>query len=80
MNGKRLSVPLSDEQHKAIKLAAMLSGKSIKDYTVSKLFPGGNIPNAETLRAIRDVEDVHDLTAYSLEAFLDDLRTMNDDS
>lgn len=80
MNIKRLSVPLSDEQHRAIKIAAMLDGLSIKDYILGKIFTQKPAPNNETLRAMQDVEEGRDLMSYTADEFIKELRNMNGDA
>ena len=35
----RLSIDLTEQQHKSIKAMAALQGKSIKEYAVERLFP-----------------------------------------
>ena len=75
---KRLSVPLNDNQHKAIKVAAMLNGQTIKEYILNKLFADKNIPNDDTLQAMRDIEENKNLTAFSTDDFLDELKNINE--
>lgn len=36
----RLTIDLTDEQHKALKAIAALEGKTIKQYSIEKLFRG----------------------------------------
>lgn len=79
MSMKRLSIPLNNDQHQAIKLAAMLKGQSMKDYILGKVFSGKNRPNKETLQAMRDVEENKNLTTYeSPDEFLKTLRGLNE--
>jgi hypothetical protein len=42
----RLTIDISDQQHQSIKAMAALQGKSIKDYTLERLFP---VPSDEEL-------------------------------
>lgn len=75
---KRLSVPLNENQHRAIKVAAMLNGQTIKEYILNKLFSNNNIPNDKTLQAMRDIEENKNLTTFSADDFLNELKTIND--
>ncbi|MEM9243970.1 MAG: hypothetical protein AAGA27_07985 [Pseudomonadota bacterium] len=76
---KRLSIPLSEEQHKLIKLSAIASGLSIKEYVLSKLIKKSKnssikTPNKATLKAIRDVEEGRNLISYkNVDEMLKDL-------
>uniref|UniRef100_UPI00334283E8 antitoxin n=1 Tax=Castellaniella defragrans TaxID=75697 RepID=UPI00334283E8 len=36
----RLTIDITPEQHKSLKALASLQGKTIKEYTLEKLFPG----------------------------------------
>jgi hypothetical protein len=36
----RLTIDISEQQHKALKAMAALQGKTIKEYAVERLFPG----------------------------------------
>lgn len=36
----RLTIDITDEQHKSLKALAALHGKTIKQYTLERLFPG----------------------------------------
>lgn len=38
----RLTIDISDDQHKTLKAAAALQGKSIKQYTLEQLFPAND--------------------------------------
>jgi uncharacterized protein (DUF1778 family) len=38
----RLTIDLTDEQHKTLKAIAALEGKSMKQYAVEKLLPAGD--------------------------------------
>lgn len=79
MSIKRLSIPLSNEQHKLIKLSAIASGLSIKEYVLSRLLkqktPSSvKVPNETTLKAMQDVEQRKNLKTYeSAEEMLEDL-------
>ncbi len=74
---KRLSIPLNESEHQAIKLAAMLQGQSIKEYILSKLFASKNIPNEETLKAMRNIEENNNLSSYTAESFLEELKDID---
>jgi len=37
----RLTIDLSDQQHQSLKALAALQGKTIKQYALERLFPGG---------------------------------------
>ena len=78
MSIKRLSVPLDENQHRAIKLAAMLNGQTIKEYILNKLFSAKTIPNDKTLQAMRDIEENKNLTAYTADEFLKELNIINE--
>lgn len=77
---KRLSVPLDESQHQAIKLAAMLNGQTIKEYILKKLFSDKNIPNDKTIQAMRDIEENNNLTTFTADEFLSELNTISDDA
>tara|TARA_B100001996_G_C18191615_1_gene412372 strand:+ start:56 stop:304 length:249 start_codon:yes stop_codon:yes gene_type:complete len=80
MNIKRLSIPVDASQHQAIKVAAMLHCQTIKDYILDKVFDDAKLPNKETLKAMREIEEEKNLTTYTVDAFLEELRALNDDS
>ncbi|MCP3678844.1 MAG: hypothetical protein GY782_00515 [Gammaproteobacteria bacterium] len=80
MSIKRLSIPVDESQHQAIKVAAMLHGQTIKDYILDKVFDDEKLPNKETLKAMREIEEEKDLTTYTADEFLAELRALNDDS
>lgn len=79
MSVKRLSVPLSNEQHKLIKLSAIASGLSIKEYVLSRLLnkktaSNVKVPNATTLRAMQDVQERKNIKTYATaDEMLEDL-------
>ena len=37
----RLTIDLTEQQHQNLKAAAVLEGKTIKQYAIERLFPGG---------------------------------------
>lgn len=61
---KRLTVQISSENHNQIKAFAAIKGLSLKDYVMSCILPE-NLPNSETLKAIKDVELNRDLINYN---------------
>lgn len=79
MSVKRLSIPLSNEQHKLIKLSAIASGLSIKEYVLSRLLNrkaafAVKVPNETTLKAMQDAEERKNLKTYvSVDEMLEDL-------
>ena len=75
---KRLSIPLNEEQHKMIKVAAMLNGQTMKSYILDKLFITKSIPNDKTLRAMQDIEENKHLTTFVAEDFLNQLKKINE--
>ena len=49
----RLTIDITDQQHQALKAMAALAGKSIKQFTLERLFPSGSEDQAaEELRAL----------------------------
>ena len=61
----RLSIDLSSEQHKKIKVLASLSGKTIREYVLERLFPDNEVGfNKKTLQAIADIEGGKNLAEY----------------
>lgn len=42
----RLTIDLSDQQHKSLKAHAALQGKTIRQYAIERLFPGGDAAEA----------------------------------
>jgi uncharacterized protein (DUF1778 family) len=48
----RLSIELTEQQHQQIKARAALQGQSIKDYTLSRLFP----MSADEEKAMADLQ------------------------
>jgi len=44
----RLTIDISPEQHKSLKAMAALEGKTIRQYTLERLFPRGNGPQRST--------------------------------
>lgn len=43
----RLTIDLSDQQHKSLKALAALQGKTIRQYAIERLFPGGESAEAD---------------------------------
>jgi len=43
----RLTIDLSDQQHKSLKALAALQGKTIRQYAIERLFPGGDSAEAD---------------------------------
>ena len=80
MSTKRLSIPVDETQHQAIKIAAMLHGQTIKDYILEKVLNKNNLPNEETLKAMKDIENKNNITTYTANEFLETLREMNENS
>lgn len=37
----RLTIDMTEQQHQSLKALAALEGKTIKQYTIERLFPGG---------------------------------------
>ena len=75
---KRLSIPLAEAQHKAIKLSASLQGQTIKEYILARLFQQEKNINNETLVAMREMEHGKNLTIYDdVNDFLNEVRTIN---
>lgn len=50
----RLTIDITDQQHKSLKALAALQGKTIKQYALERLFPG----NAETDQAWEELRTV----------------------
>lgn len=42
----RLTIDLSDQQHKSLKAIAALQGKTIRQYAIERLFPAGGSADA----------------------------------
>lgn len=43
----RLTIDITDEQHKSLKAVAALQGKSIKQYSLERLFPAKDGPDED---------------------------------
>jgi len=70
----RLSIEVSETEHHEIKALAALSGKTIRQFILDKVF-GTKEPNCETLRAFRDLEQGKSLTHYeTVAALMKDLK------
>ena len=62
----RISIDISEEQHKKIKILAALQHKTIKDFILENIFaPSNNIPNKATIEAIEDIKNNKNLNMYS---------------
>ena len=48
----RLTIDVSDQQHQALKALAALEGKSIKQYTLERLFPSDEQQAMQTLKSL----------------------------
>jgi hypothetical protein len=71
----RLSIELSETEHRKIKALAALSGKSVREYVVERLFRK-KAPADETLDAIEDAVAETNLSTYSsVEDLLDEIAT-----
>jgi uncharacterized protein (DUF1778 family) len=58
----RLTIDITEQQHQALKAMAALAGKSIKQFTMERLFPQGSEDQAvQELRALlaERVAEVH---------------------
>ena len=70
----RLSIEVSEAEHHEIKALAALSGKTIRQFILDKVF-GTKEPNCETLRAFRDLEQGKSLIHYeTVDALMKDLK------
>lgn len=70
----RLSIEVSEVEHHKIKALAALSGKTIRQFILDKVF-GTKEPNCETLRAFRDIEQGKNLTRYeTVDALMEGLK------
>lgn len=49
---RRLTIDVTDQQHKSLKAMATLEGKTIKQYALERLFPG----DAEGEQALRELK------------------------
>ncbi len=69
----RLSIEISETEHRKIKALAALSGKSVREYVIERVFSNKH-PTAETLNAINDAATERNLSSYSsVEALLDEI-------
>jgi hypothetical protein len=59
----RLSIEITESEHRKIKALAALSGKSVREYVVERLFPGK--PTTDTRDAIREGVAEENLSTYS---------------
>ena len=76
---KRLSIPLSESQHKAIKSSASLAGQTIKEYILARLFSENKTLNNKTLTAMKNMEEGRNLTVYDdVNDFLNEVKTINE--
>lgn len=48
----RLTIDISEQQHKSLKALAALQGKTIKQYAIERLFPG-NVDNDPAWQELR---------------------------
>lgn len=61
----RISIEVSDEQHKKIKIMASLQNKSIRDFVLDNIFSNQkNSFNEKTLEAIEDIRKENNLNVY----------------
>ena len=60
----RLSIEISETEHRKIKALAALSGKSVREYVVERLFRNRQ-PATETLDAINDAVTERNFSTYS---------------
>jgi len=69
----RLSIEISETEHRKIKALAALSGKSVREYVIERVFPNKN-PSTDTLNAINDAITERNLSSYaSVEALMDEI-------
>ena len=59
----RLSIEITESEHRKIKALAALSGKSVREYVVERLFPGK--PTTGTRNAILEGVAEENLSTYS---------------
>ena len=70
----RLSIEVSEAEHHEIKSLAALSGKTMRQFILDKVF-GTKEPNCKTLRAFHDLEQGKNLTHYeTVDALMKDLK------
>ena len=70
----RLSIELTDRQHKAIKSYAALQGTSIKDFVIEKLFNNDPVFNSTTEKTLKASEAGKELHEYSsLDSFISEM-------
>ena len=50
----RLTIDMTEQQHQSLKALAALEGKTIKQYVIERLFPGGE----DADRAWRELQDL----------------------
>lgn len=69
----RLTIDVSDQQHQALKALAALEGKSIKQYTLERLFPSDEQQAMQALKlmlqqrlASSEASDVSTLSATEI--------------
>jgi hypothetical protein len=60
----RLSIELTAEQHHQVKAMAALSGNSIREYVLTRLFP----PSSDEEAALRELETLLDQRSKAAEA------------
>jgi hypothetical protein len=70
----RLSIELTAEQHQQVKAMAALSGSSIRDYVVTRLFP----PSPDEEAALRELEALLNKRVTAAEAGAISSRTVED--
>ena len=74
----RLTIDVTDQQHKLLKSLAALQGKSIREYAVERLFPSGSDDDMawrelKTLLSQRITAGVAgDVSARSIDTILDE--------
>jgi hypothetical protein len=76
MADKRLGISLSEPQHKAIKHCASITGQSMKDYVLSKVFGNRyNRTKKETEKSLQQARRVEGLSVYNnMQAFLSQIK------
>ena len=50
----RLTIDMTDQQHQSLKAIAALQGKTIKQYTLERLFPG-NVGEEQALHELKSI-------------------------
>ena len=76
----RLSIEISETEHRKIKALAALSGKSVREYVIERVFSSKH-PASETLNAINDAVTERNLSSYSsVEDLLDKIASDADTS